>query len=37
MSLDPAKESQAFTARSLIAAMNRSGACEHSQDVMNPP
>lgn len=37
MSLDPAKESHALTARSLIAATNLSGACEESQDVMKPP
>ena len=37
MSLEPANESQALTARSLIAAVNRPGACEHSQDVMKPP
>ena len=37
MSLDPAKESQALSARSLIAAVNRPGACALSQDVMNPP
>ncbi len=37
MSLEPANESQAFTARSLIAAVNRPGACEQSQDVMKPP
>ena len=37
MSLEPANESHALTARSLIAAVNRPGACEQSQDVMNPP
>ena len=37
MSLEPANESQALTARSLIAARNRSPACAASQAVMNPP